>query len=98
MLVECSLNISFFINMSGNLKMQMYLLTRSSILMPKQQAWGAARGIGLGHALLGETTWRLNDPRMHCLPHCWVGPDDISEAELLILTSGLIKLYDNTVQ
>lgn len=38
------------------------------------------------------------DPRMHCLPHCWVGPDDISEAELLILTSGLIKLYDNTVQ
>lgn len=48
MLREWSLNIPVFINMSGNLKMQIYLLTRSSILMPKQPTQGIARSVGLG--------------------------------------------------
>lgn len=60
MLSEWTLNIPFFMNMSGNLNMQIhFLLARSSIVIPKQQAWRGARSTQLGRRCLW-TKLRLN--------------------------------------
>lgn len=75
MFLEWTLSIPFSMNMSGNLKMQIhFLFTRSSIVIPKQQAWRGAQGTQLGRHCL-QIKLRLNVllPPEYPLPSAQLG-------------------------